>query len=38
MQSGDVSKMQELMNSDPQIKAQLGQDTLNKMNQFMSNS
>lgn len=36
MQSGDVSKMQELMNSDPKIKAQLGQDTLNKMNQFMS--
>lgn len=32
MQSGDVSKMQEIMNSDPQIKAQLGQETLDKIN------
>lgn len=36
MQSGDVSKMQEIMNSDPQVKAQLGQETLDKMNQFMN--
>ena len=38
MQTGDVKKMQELMNSDPAVKAQIGQDNLDKMNQFMSNS
>ena len=38
MQTGDVKVMQELMNSDPQVKAQIGQDNLDKMNQFMSNS
>ena len=36
MQSGDVRAMQDLMNSDPNVKAQIGQDNLNKMNQFMS--
>lgn len=36
MQSGDVKAMQDLMNADPDVKAELGQDTLNKMNQFMS--
>lgn len=30
------SAMQDLMNSDPNVKAQIGQDNLNKMNQFMS--
>jgi hypothetical protein len=38
MQTGDVKAMQELMNSDPNVKAQIGQDNLDKMNQFMSNS
>ncbi|HBW35716.1 hypothetical protein [Desulfosporosinus sp. BICA1-9] len=38
MQTGDVKVMQELMNSNPEFKAQVGQDTLDKMNQFMSNS
>ena len=38
MQSGDVKAMQGLMNSDPDVKAQIGQDNLNKMNQFMSQS
>ena len=38
MQAGDVKVMQELMNSDPVVKAQIGQDNLDKMNQFMSNS
>ena len=37
-QSGDVQKMQELMNSDPAIKARIGQENLDKMNEFMSNS
>jgi hypothetical protein len=37
-QAGDVNKMQELMNSDPEVKAHIGQDNLDKMNQFMSNS
>ncbi|MGC7870865.1 hypothetical protein ACPUYX_04955 [Desulfosporosinus sp. SYSU MS00001] len=36
METGDVSSMQGLMNSDPAVKAQIGQDNLNKMNQFMS--
>ena len=38
MQTGDVKAMQDLMNSDPNVKALMGQDNLNKMNQFMSNS
>lgn len=38
MQSGDVKAMQDLMNSDPNVKAQMGQDNLDKMNQFMSGS
>lgn len=38
MQPGDVKKMQELMNSDPAVKTQIGQDNLDKMNQFMSKS
>ena len=38
MQTGDVKAMQDLMNLDPAIKAQIGQDNLDKMNQFMSNS
>ncbi len=38
MQSGDVKIMQDLMNSDPNVKAQMGQDNLDKMNQFMSSS
>ncbi|HBV87115.1 MAG TPA: hypothetical protein DEF42_10805 [Desulfosporosinus sp.] len=38
MQSGDVKAMQDLMNSDPNVKAQMGQDNLDKMNQFMSDS
>lgn len=37
-QTSDVKAMQELMNSDPAVKAQIGQDNLDKMNQFMSNS
>lgn len=38
MQTGDVGKMQAFMNSDTGVKAQMGQDNLDKMNQFMSNS
>lgn len=38
MQSGDVKKMQELMNSDPAVKAQVGQENLDKMNEFMNSS
>jgi len=38
MQTGDVKAMQDIMNSDPAIKAQIGQDNLDKMNQFMNNS
>ncbi|TGE32841.1 hypothetical protein [Desulfosporosinus sp. Sb-LF] len=38
MQTGDVKAMQNLMNSDPAVKAQIGQDNLDKMNQFMSNA
>jgi len=38
MQTGDVKTMQELMNSDPTVKSQMGQGNLDKMNQFMSNS
>ena len=38
MQTGDVQAMQDLMNSDPKVKAQIGQDNLDKMNQFMNNS
>ncbi len=38
MQTGDVKAMQDLMNSDPNVKAQIGQDDLDKMNKFMTNS
>ncbi|AFM42792.1 hypothetical protein Desaci_3916 [Desulfosporosinus acidiphilus SJ4] len=38
MQTGDVKAMQDLMNSDPNVKAQIGQENIDKMNQFMSNS
>ena len=38
MQTGDFKAMQDLMNSDPNVKAQIGQDNLDKMNQFMSQS
>ena len=38
MQTGDVQTMQKLMNSDPVVKAQLGQNNLDKMNQFMTKS
>ncbi len=38
MQTGDVKKMQELMNSNPAVKAHMGQDNLDKMNEFMINS
>lgn len=38
MQTGDIKEMQDLMNSDPNVKDQIGQDNLDKMNQFMSNS
>ena len=36
MQTGDVKTMQEIMNSDPTVKAQIGQDNFDKMNQFMN--
>lgn len=36
MQKGDVSTMQGLMNSDPALKAQLGQENIDKMNGFMN--
>ncbi len=36
MQSGDVSTMQGLMNSDPALKAQIGQENIDKMNEFMN--
>jgi len=35
MQTGDIARMQEAMNSNPEVKALLGEETLNKMNQFM---
>ena len=38
MQTGDVKTMQEFMNSDPNVKALMGQDNLDKMNEFMSQS
>jgi len=38
MQSGDVKAMQDLMNADPNVKDLMGQDNLDKMNQFMSSS
>jgi len=38
MQTGDVKAMQDLMNSDQNVKAQMGQDNFDKMNQFMNNS
>ena len=38
IQTGNVKTMQELMNSNAAVKAQIGQDNLDKMNQFMSQS
>lgn len=38
METGDFEVMQDLMNSDPNVKAQMGQENLDKMNQFMKNS
>lgn len=38
MQSGDVSAMQDLMNSDPALKAQLGQENIDKMNGLMGSA
>ena len=38
MQTGDIKAMQEFMNSDPNVKALMGQDNLDKMNEFMSQS
>ncbi len=38
MQTGDVKAMQEFMNSDPNVKALMGQDNLDQMNEFMSQS
>jgi len=35
MQTGDIAKMQEAMNSNTEVKALLGEETLNQMNQFM---
>ena len=35
MRTGDVAKMQEVMNSNPEVKALLGEETLDKMNEFM---
>lgn len=35
MQTGDIAKMQEAMNSNPEVKELLGEETLNEMNQFM---
>ncbi|MFZ3100674.1 MAG: hypothetical protein WA131_06405 [Desulfitobacteriaceae bacterium] len=37
MLSGDVGKMQSLLNSDPAVKDQMGQENIDKMNQIMSN-
>ena len=35
---GMQKAMQDFMNSDPNVKAQMGQDNLDKMNQFMTQS
>lgn len=35
MRTGDITKMQEAMNSNPEVKALLGEETLKEMNQFM---
>ncbi|MCO5384408.1 hypothetical protein [Desulfosporosinus sp.] len=35
MKTGDIDRMQEAMNSNPEVKALLGEETLNQMNQFM---
>ncbi|MBC2722946.1 hypothetical protein [Desulfosporosinus sp.] len=35
MQTGDIDRMQEAMNPNPEVKAFLGEETLNQMNQFM---
>jgi len=37
MKTGDITKMREAMNS-PEIKAQLGEDVVNQMNQMMSDA
>ena len=37
MQSWDITKMENLMNSDPNLKAQIGQGNLNTMDQIMNN-
>lgn len=36
MHTGDIEKMQELMNSNPAVKAHMGQENLDKMNEYMS--
>ncbi len=36
MSTSDVTKMQELMNSNAELKAQIGQDTIDKMNDLMT--
>ena len=36
MKTGDVKKMQELMNSDQELKDQLGQETIDQMNAMMN--
>ncbi|KLU62227.1 hypothetical protein CEB3_c14470 [Peptococcaceae bacterium CEB3] len=36
MQTGNISQMEALMNSDPALKAQVGQSTINRMDQFMN--
>ncbi|HBV85112.1 hypothetical protein [Desulfosporosinus sp.] len=38
MQTGDIQKMQEFMNSDPAVKAQMGQENLDRMNEYMRDS
>ena len=36
MSTSDVTKMQELINSNAELKAQIGQDTIDKMNDLMT--
>ncbi|TGE38216.1 hypothetical protein E4K67_09605 [Desulfosporosinus fructosivorans] len=38
MQTGDVTQMLEFMNLDSAVRAQMGQENLDKMNEIMSNS
>ena len=38
METGDVKAMQDLINSDTNVKDLMGQDDHDKMNQFMSQS